>query len=527
MSVNKYEIEVGGKGIKQTEQKVRGLNSALQGMAAKLAVGAAAFYALSKAVQGAVDLVKYSGQIQGLSVAFTNLGGKIGFTSGSLAKLRAATDNTISSMELMKYANNAMLLGIVKSDDEMAQLFDTAQRLAKAMGKDTRYGIESLVTGLGRQSRLMLDNLGIIVDSEAAYNEYARSLGRTAVSLTEEERKTAFLNKALTTAARLVKDVGDEQLNATDKMAQAAVATQHLRDVTGKVLAPVLTALSGIYVDLTEATAGFIELFQQGDDDIKTGSARFAELSLQIASAEMSLRTMNLEYMKGNVDLEARIKFSREYIDLLKEEQAIIDEYLVSRTALLGNTVKVVTETAHPLREMSINIGKVNEESETWLNVTQMIKDQTTATYQQIAKNLVTTVKGFGASSSVVKKFAQVSALVDTYAAANAAYLSAAKIPFVGHILGPIAAGAAITAGLANVAQIEKAAEGMNQVVTKPTLILAGEAGPEYVGISPIGRQGKNAPGGVNINIYGDVNDADMFAEKVEGALGRINMGFA
>ena len=33
--------------------------------------------------------------------------------------------------------------------------------------------INSLVTGLGRQSKLMLDNLGIMVDNNKAYEKYA------------------------------------------------------------------------------------------------------------------------------------------------------------------------------------------------------------------------------------------------------------------------------------------------------------------------------------------------------------------
>lgn len=44
--------------------------------------------------------------------------------------------------------------------------------------------------------------------------------------------------------------------------------------------------------------------------------------------------------------------------------------------------------------------------------------------------------------------------LINTYAAATAAYKSAAAIPYVGFILGPIAAGAALAAGIANVAAI-------------------------------------------------------------------------
>jgi hypothetical protein len=55
------------------------------------------------------------------------------------------------------------------------------------------------------------------------------------------------------------------------------------------------------------------------------------------------------------------------------------------------------------------------------------------------------------------KAFAITQAIISTYSSAVAAYDSAAKIPTVGWVLGPIAAGAAIVAGLKNVAAIKSA----------------------------------------------------------------------
>tara|TARA_R110000744_G_scaffold226815_1_gene345149 strand:- start:80 stop:1432 length:1353 start_codon:yes stop_codon:yes gene_type:complete len=57
------------------------------------------------------------------------------------------------------------------------------------------------------------------------------------------------------------------------------------------------------------------------------------------------------------------------------------------------------------------------------------------------------------------KKFKQMKiamAIVDTYQSAVAAYASAAAVPVIGYVLGPIAAGLAVASGLANIAMIEK-----------------------------------------------------------------------
>ena len=144
----------------------------------------------------AKESLRLKGQTDQLTKAFKNLGNQVGFNEQSLEKFRKATNGTVSDVDLMTQANNALLLGIVESDDQFADLIDSAQRLAQAVGQDAVFGIESLTTGIGRQSKLMLDNLGIIVDTNRAYEIYAEKLGKSTSELTDNERKQAFIQEA-------------------------------------------------------------------------------------------------------------------------------------------------------------------------------------------------------------------------------------------------------------------------------------------------------------------------------------------
>lgn len=65
-----------------------------------------------------------------------------------------------------------------------------------------------------------------------------------------------------------------------------------------------------------------------------------------------------------------------------------------------------------------------------------------------------------GKQTAIGKAFAITQAIINTYSSAVAAYNSAAQIPFVGYILGPVAAGAAIATGLKNVQAIKSASTG-------------------------------------------------------------------
>ena len=118
-------------------------------------------------------------------------------------------------------------------------------------------------------------------------------------------------------------------------------------------------------------------------------------------------------------------------------------------------------------------------------------------------------------------------AMIDAFSAAQASRTQVAKI------LPPpapaIAYGLSLTAGLANAAMVREesikmAAEGMNEVVTEPTLILAGEAGPEYVDIEPTTNEGAGR-GGATVIFQGNVMSDEFIEEeaipKIKEALRR------
>ena len=124
------------------------------------------------------------------------------------------------------------------------------------------------------------------------------------------------------------------------------------------------------------------------------------------------------------------------------------------------------------------------------------------------------------------KRFAQVQALVDAYASANAAYKAMAGIPVVGPALAVAAAAAAIGAGLANVKMIEKAATGFEGVVDRPTMFMTGEGNKkEHVSVTPLEAPNINGPqgGGITVNISGGVVNDDYVRNTLVPALNKAD----
>ena len=125
----------------------------------------------------------------------------------------------------------------------------------------------------------------------------------------------------------------------------------------------------------------------------------------------------------------------------------------------------------------------------------------------------------FAGGEKIAARIQQTKAVIDTYSAANKAYTNAGGFP-----TGIIPAAASIAYGLGNVMRISKsigdfktAATGMDDVVTRPTMILAGEAGAEQVSITPLDGPNIDGPQGsqpVNITFTGNVMSQDFIENE-------------
>ena len=113
-----------------------------------------------------------------------------------LAQLQETTDGTINNFDLMSNANKALLLGL--EQNKLPEFFKNAIILGKAAGRTANEAIQDITLGIGRQSKLILDNLGIIVSAEQAYKTYATQIGKTTEQLTDQEKQIAFTTAALT-----------------------------------------------------------------------------------------------------------------------------------------------------------------------------------------------------------------------------------------------------------------------------------------------------------------------------------------
>ena len=522
-----------------------GFGSILTQARAKLLLYA---FAVQQASQLVNKLVRTSANIKDMSRAFDNLSQSVGFSSDTFDKLNNAVDGTMRKTELMQQANNALLLGIFENSDQMANMFDVAQRLGQALGRTASESIESLVTGLGRQSKLMLDNLGIVFDTNQAYIEYAKSLDKNVNTLTEQEKKQAFVNKAISIANDLVAQSGEEVLGTNAKLDQLNVSFENFQATVGELVTPVVTAVSSslvvLFNTISDGVNKFIDFTNASSQLITTGE----NLTQKINKAKnefisLGLSSNELKTILSNLNAESNLIGTS--INVMGKEIEI------TATSLLG-LKKAIAESADPFSNFNF---RVNSEETIIAKVeeTDKIKelnDEQLRDYKKqqalILQTRMRTVSGLaGALSQVAgqhkqgakaaKRFSQIQAVIDTYAAANTA-LKSFPPPF-----GAIAMAGVIAQGLANVAQIEsqkfeqgglvggrRHSQGGTMIEAERGEFVMSRNAVSAIGVENLNRmnQGQSSGGGsINININGGMISPDFveneLAESIREAVRR------
>jgi len=196
------------KAVADSQRADQRMSVSFRGMATA-AAGVTAAIAAAAVASG--RLAERGSQVSAVQRAFAR---RVDSTSAAMHSLRDATLGLVSDFDLMVQANTALTLGSAKSVEEVSTLASVATRLGRALGVDALFAFNSLNTGIARQSRLLLDNLGIIVDVDSANRAYAATLDVTAAALTDADRKEAFRIEAMRQASSAADELGDKVTGA-------------------------------------------------------------------------------------------------------------------------------------------------------------------------------------------------------------------------------------------------------------------------------------------------------------------------
>lgn len=226
------------------------------------------------------------------------------------------------------------------------------------------------------------------------------------------------------------------------------------------------------------------------------------ELAAVKAQEEQKLATLNEFYAKGNIDQQAYEEAKTQIItdaeakrneiitkqrDELMKKQMSADAYVAQMQAL-GES-----EFAELDRQYSIKLKKLDDfhaqglvseqDYQASLNAmnSEYALDRAKATSNAFGSMASNIGSALGEASGAYKAFAIVQATIATYTAAIEAYKSTAAIPVVGPFLAPVAAAAAVGAGMAQVSAIRSAREQGGQLAAGQASTIAERGKPEVI----------------------------------------------
>jgi len=182
----------------------------------KLGPQIAAAFSIGVIVKFGSALADLNKDIENSTRAFERFG-----NAALLSNLRAATGGMISDLKLMQQAIQAVNLNLNPTD--LPAFFKFATIRAAETGMEVDHLVESIVTGIGRESRLVLDNLGISLIAlnkeiakggtfaEAATRIITRVANESNTSIKQATKGTKELNGAWN---NLIQEVAKGELGA-------------------------------------------------------------------------------------------------------------------------------------------------------------------------------------------------------------------------------------------------------------------------------------------------------------------------
>lgn len=138
------------KGLDESKKEVSGFTSAIK----KVGGAIAKAFAVEKILSFTHQAAELANKTAGVKKAFDKLN-----SPGLLSDLRRATMGTVDDLQLMQRAVQANNFKIPL--DQLATYLQFATQRANETGESVDYLVDSIITGLGRQSVMILDNLGI------------------------------------------------------------------------------------------------------------------------------------------------------------------------------------------------------------------------------------------------------------------------------------------------------------------------------------------------------------------------------
>lgn len=358
------------KGLDTANKQIASFQKQVQQQFKMIGAAVAAAFSIRAISDFLGEAAKMASEVKGVENAFK----RITNSEKVLNDLKTATRGTVTELELMKQAIKAENFKIPM--DTLAAGLEFATKRAAETGESVDYLVNSFVTGLGRKSILILDNLGI-----------------SASALNAEVEKTGDFMKAVENITRQeLTKMGDVILTDAQKMAQLQAnitdAKTELGNIVLKGIMPFIDAGNNLFENLNKQSSSLLK--EKDSLNILVGAITSATTSEEARSGLIDELNAKYPSFLGNLDTEkvtneqltSRLKeVNAEYekrieLAVLQEDLQDAEESLIKNLHKQRKAAKELVEAQNDLARVQERLNEGQYLSNDALVADVQIKDQ-------------------------------------------------------------------------------------------------------------------------------------------------------
>jgi|GEM_PF-4193632 len=207
-------------------KNLQGLIEGILSAGRAVGVVGAALYALKKTL----DLTMEAEKIKQIENSFEALASGAGLAADVIRNdLVGASKGLADDTDLLQAANRA-IIGMGASASHLGEIMDIARKSTAVFGGDLIQNFEAMNQAITNGNTKMLKQFGIVIDSDKAYRDYARSIGVSTDALSEHGKKQAILNAFLKEGNEKTKGVDESATQATQSFQRFLVTVNSLKE---------------------------------------------------------------------------------------------------------------------------------------------------------------------------------------------------------------------------------------------------------------------------------------------------------
>jgi Ca2+-binding EF-hand superfamily protein len=246
----------------------------------------ATFAANIFAVSAAFEALNKAAQTERLIQSLDKLSVSAGANLKSVAKsLQEASGQALSFGEAVQFTNIGTTAGL--AGKQIESLTKIARGAATVLGRDVGDSIRRIIQGTAKQEQEILDELGIFLKANQAYEKYAQAFNIKVDDLTAQQKTQAYANEV-------------------ERLGQKFIEFAEIPDPFTRFTATGKDALNSLLSSINKAVVPVLELFASSEGAIKSMVGLISTILLRQALPQLATALTNLfTFDKAKINAEA------------------------------------------------------------------------------------------------------------------------------------------------------------------------------------------------------------------------------